>query len=116
MKNMGSLSKIMGMIPGLGKMKIPKDMLDVQEKNLEKWKFIMDSCSKKELEDPDSISASHVARIAKGSGTDEDDVRQMLKQFKQSKKMMKMMKGGNVRGNKRMKEMMKQFGGNLPNI
>lgn len=111
MKKMGPLKKVMELIPGMGKLNIPKEMLDMQEESLKKWKFIMDSCTREELEDPDIISASRVERIAKGSGTKVEDVRAMLKQFKQSKKMLKMFKGG---GGKKMKQMMKQFGGQLP--
>jgi len=94
MKKMGSLSKIMEMIPGMGQIKLPKDMLKVQEGKLEKWKYIMNSCTKEELENPDIISATRIERIAKGSGTSAPDVRDLLKQYKQGKKMVKMLKGG----------------------
>ena len=50
LKKMGSFKKIMGMIPGMGNMKLPKEMLDVQEGKLEKWKFAMDSMTQEELE------------------------------------------------------------------
>ncbi len=112
MKKMGPLSKVMELIPGMGS-KIPKEVIDMQETNLEKWKFIMDSCTKEELEDPDIISAERIDRIAKGSGCDVSEVRNLLKQYRQSKKMVKMMGGG---GGKKMQKMMKQFGGNIPDI
>jgi signal recognition particle subunit SRP54 len=111
MKKMGPLGKVMDLIPGMGKLKIPKEMIDMQEESIKKWKFIMDSCTKEELEDPDILTGERVERIAKGSGTKVEDVRAMLKQYKQSKKMLKMFKGG---GGKKMKQMMKQFGGQLP--
>ncbi|MBW3012617.1 signal recognition particle protein Srp54 [Candidatus Woesearchaeota archaeon] len=111
MKKMGPLGKVMDLIPGMGKMKIPKELIDTQEANIKKWKFIMDSCTKEELEDPDIISAERVDRIAKGSGTEVSEVRGMLKQYRQAKKMMKMFKGG---GNRKMKQALKQFGGKLP--
>jgi len=94
MKKMGSLGKIMEMIPGMGQLKLPKDALEVQEEKLKKWKFILNSCTKEELEEPDKIDASRMDRIAKGSGTNPSEVRDLLKQYKQSKKLMKMMKGG----------------------
>jgi len=94
MKKMGSLGKIMEMIPGMGQMKLPKGALDVQEGKLKKWKFILDSCTKAELEEPDKIDASRLERIAKGSGTNPSEIKDLLKQYKQSKKLMKMMKGG----------------------
>jgi len=94
MKKMGSLGKIMEMIPGMGQLKLPKGALEVQEGKLVNWKFIMDSCTKEELENPDDITASRIDRIAKGSGRSPSEVRDLLKQYKQSKKLMKMMKGG----------------------
>ncbi len=94
MKKMGPISKIMEMIPGFSQFNIPKDMLQVQESKLERWRHIMDSCTKEELEDPDIISASRVERIAKGSGTTAIEVRELLKQYKQSRKLVKMLKGG----------------------
>ena len=109
LKKMGSLKKIMGMIPGMGNMNLPKDMLDVQEGKLEKWKLAMDSMTKEELEDPDIIAADRVDRIASGSGLAIKDVRELLKQHRQSKKMMKMFKG-----EKDMSKMMKKFGGKMP--
>ncbi len=94
MKKMGSLGKIMEMVPGMGQLKLPKGALQVQEGKLKKWKFIMNSCTKAELEEPDKIDASRIERIAKGSGTSASEVRDLLKQYKQSKKLIKMMKGG----------------------
>jgi len=111
LKKMGPLGKIMDLIPGMGKMKIPKELIQDQEKNLEKWKYIIDSCTPEERENADIIGGERAERIASGSGTDVSDVRQLLKQYKQSKKMMKMFKGG---GGKKMKQMMKQFGGQMP--
>lgn len=110
MKKMGPLTKVMDLIPGMGKMKIPKELLQDQEKNLSKWRHIMDSCTKEELEDPEIIGADRVKRIAKGSGVAEKEVRALLKQYRQTKKMMKMFTGGG-RSNRKMKELMKRFGG-----
>jgi len=109
MKKMGPLSKIMEMIPGFGQIKMPKELLSVQEGKLKKWKFIMDSCTKEELENPDIITGSRIERIAKGSGTTSGEVRELLKQYKQAKKMSKMMKGG-----KGMEKLMKKMGGKMP--
>jgi signal recognition particle subunit SRP54 len=109
LKKMGSLKKIMGMMPGMGNMNMPKEMLDIQEGKLEKWKLAMDSMTKEELEDPDIIAADRVDRISSGSGLSIKDVRELLKQHRQSKKMMKMFKG-----EKDMNKMMKKFGGKMP--
>jgi len=93
MGKMGSLSKIVDMIPGMGGMKIPKEMLQGQEEKLAQWKIIMQSCTKEELEDPDLLTRQRIDRISQGAGTSVSEVRQLLKQYKQTKKMMKMMKG-----------------------
>lgn len=109
MKKMGSFGKIMEMIPGMGSLKLPKDMLEVQEGKLEKWKYAMNSMTKEELEDPDIISAERIDRIAAGSGVKVNEVRELIKQHRQSKKMMKMFKG-----EKDMNSLMKKMGGKLP--
>ena len=105
MKKMGPLSKVMELIPGMGQLQLPKDMINVQQDKLEKWKFIMDSMSRKELENPDTVTIEHVERISKGSGVDSSEVRGLMKQYKQSKKLMKMFKG------KDPEKMMKKMGG-----
>ena len=93
MKKMGPLNKIMEMIPGFSGMKLPKEALQVQEGKLEKWKYIIDSCTKSERNDPELIDGERAERIAKGSGTSVSEVRELIKQYRMAKKMMKMMKG-----------------------
>lgn len=109
-KKMGSLNKIIEMIPGMGglKDKLPKEMLDVEDEKLEKWKYIMGSLTKEELENPDILTASRIERCAKGAGVTTREVRELLKRYKQSKKLMKMMKG------KDPEKLMKQFSGKIP--
>ncbi len=109
MKKMGSFRKIVEMIPGMGQLKLPKEMLDVQEGKLELWKHAMDSMTQHELENPDSISAERVSRIAAGSGVAIDEVRGLLKQYRQAKKLMKMFKGEQDIG-----KLMKKMGGKMP--
>ncbi|MBU3941553.1 MAG: signal recognition particle protein Srp54 [Nanoarchaeota archaeon] len=108
MSKMGPLSKITEMIPGFSQLKMPKDLLKVQEGKLKKWRFIMDSMSREELEDPDIMSITRIDRIAKGSGTSTKEIRELLKQYRQSKKMAKLFKGGSP---KNMERMMKKFSG-----
>jgi signal recognition particle subunit SRP54 len=104
MSKMGPLNKVVDMIPGFSQLKLPKDALQVQEGKLKKWKFVMQSMTKEELEDPEVISSTRIDRIAAGAGCSAKDVRDLLKQYRQSKKMVKMMKGkGDV--NKLMKKM-----------
>ncbi|MBT6774116.1 signal recognition particle protein [Candidatus Woesearchaeota archaeon] len=109
LKKMGSFKKIMGMIPGMSNMNLPKEMLDVQEGKLEKWKFAMDSMTREELEEPDQIDANRIDRVAAGSGISVREIREFLKQHRQSKKMMKMFKG-----EKDMNKMMKKMKGKMP--
>ena len=107
-KKMGPIAKVMEMIPGFGQLKLPKDALEVQEEKLKKWKYAMDSMTKKELGDPELLSSDRIERIAKGAGTSSSEVKELLKQYRQSKKMVKMFKGADPR---KMQQMMKKMGG-----
>ena len=111
MKKMGSIGKLMEMIPGLSQIKLPKDALQVQEGKLEKWKHCMSSMTKEELEDPEIITSERIDRIAKGSGVSASEVRGLIKQYRQSKKLVKMMKGkGDIN------KLMKKFQGKVPGM
>jgi len=110
MKKMGSLKKIVEMVPGFSSLKLPKEMLDVQEGKLDKWKIAMQSMTKEELENPEEITSSRIDRICKGSNIPAGTIRELIKQYRQSKKMVKMLKGG--KGD--MSKMMKKLGGKLP--
>ena len=98
MKKMGSLKSVMGMMPGLP-VKIPKEFdMDKQEGKMKKWNYIIESMTEEEREDPQIIDSKRIARIAKGSGVSETDVRELLKYYEQTKKMIKMFSGGGKRG------------------
>lgn len=114
MKKMGPLSQVMDMIPGMGGMKLPKGALKEQEGKMTSWKYLMDSMTPQEKENPDIIGASRVKRIAAGSGRDESEVRGLLKQYKQMKKMTKMLGGG--RNIKQLQKLMKGKGLKLPGM
>ncbi|MFH1125736.1 MAG: signal recognition particle receptor subunit alpha [Candidatus Altiarchaeota archaeon] len=103
MSSMGPLDKVMEMLPF--KMNLPKDMLQLQEGKVKKFKIIMDSMTEKEKEEPDLIKGTRIDRIAKGSGTKPEDVRELLKYYQQMKKLMKGMKP------RKMRDLMKRFGG-----
>ncbi|MFP4567780.1 MAG: signal recognition particle receptor subunit alpha [Candidatus Woesearchaeota archaeon] len=109
MKKMGPLNKVIDMIPGLGSANIPKDMLKNREQELEKWKPLLSSMTKQELEEPDIITGHRIERISKGAGLPATDLRGMLKQYRQSKKMMKMLKPGS--SEKDMQKMMQKMKG-----
>ena len=90
-KKMGSIKDLISMIPGLGsKLK----GIDIDEKQLDVNRAIIQSMTRAERINPDIIKASRRQRIAKGSGTSVQQVNQLIKQFEQSKEMMKQMKGG----------------------
>lgn len=107
MKKMGPLSKVMNLIPGMGDMNIPKEMIKDQEGKLEKWRYLMDSMTREELEDPELVTGTRIERISKGSGTSVTELRGMLKQYRQAKKMMKMLKGNEKNMGKMMSQMQK---------
>ncbi len=94
LQKMGSLSSVLSMIPGLSggalAKKIPKDFLDVQEEKMKKWKYVIDSMTPEERGNPDIIKQSRIQRIAKGSGTKQSDVRELLKNYNQIKKVLRM--------------------------
>ncbi len=110
-QSMGSLDEVMGKIPGFSKSKLPDGMIDMQEEKMELYNYIIDSMTPEEKEDPKIIDSSRKRRIAEGSGTDVENVSELIKLYRQSKKAMKMFKGGRggMKGN--LKKMMKQFGG-----
>ncbi len=111
MKKMGPLTKVVEMIPGFSQMKLPKEMLQVQEGKLKKWRHSMNSMTKEELENPEIINSSRIDRISKGSGVPAKDIREMIKQYKKSKKLIKQLGG---KGD--MKKLMKKFKGKIPSM
>jgi signal recognition particle subunit SRP54 len=86
MRNMGSLSEILAMIPGAGQ---ALKGLDIDEREMHKVEAIIQSMTVKERRNPDLLNPSRKERIAKGSGTTLADVNRLVKQFSQTRKMMK---------------------------
>lgn len=86
-QQMGSLSQILEMIPGMGGKQLKG--MDVDEKELVYVKAIIQSMTKNERQDPSIINGSRRKRIASGSGTSVQQVNKLLKQFEQTRKMMK---------------------------
>jgi len=85
MNKMGPLDQVMDMIPGMGggmMDQLPDDAMDVTKDRMRRFEVVMDSMTETELENPRSIGADQVRRIARGSGTDEDTVRELLEQHK----------------------------------
>ena len=102
--NMGPLQKVMNMIPGMGNLEGKVDMEESQDK-LRRFRYIMDSMTQEEMEDPKVIKASRVARIAKGAGVEVKDVRELIRQYNTSKKAVK----GFIGNRKLRKQLMKQL-------
>lgn len=86
--SMGPLQQVMKMIPGMG-MNLPSDMIELSEERLKKFRIIMDSMTDKELENPKRIHFSNVKRIARGSGSTNKEVKELLEQYNMMKKMFK---------------------------
>ncbi|MEJ2242013.1 MAG: signal recognition particle protein Srp54 [Candidatus Bathyarchaeota archaeon] len=88
MKKMGPLKGILKMIPGMG-YNIPDEQMNMAEDALKKWRVIIQSMTPKEREKPKILSSSRIRRVARGSGSTEKEVKQLLTQYNQMKKMMK---------------------------
>ena len=107
-KKMGNLKELASMIPGVGKALKNIDIDDDAFKGIE---AIILSMTPKERKHPEILNTSRRMRIAKGSGTTQQDVNRLLKQFEQTRKMMKMMTGSKM--GKMMAQMPK---GKMPNL
>ena len=92
MKKMGGASGILGMMPGMGKMKISEK--DIDEKAIYRMKAIIQSMTMKERTNPSVLNYSRKMRIAKGSGTSLQEINKLLKNYEQSRLLMKQMKSG----------------------
>lgn len=102
-KKMGPLDQIIGMIPGMNKLKGLQDQMD--EKELVYTEAIIRSMTPYERQHPEKINGSRRRRIANGSGTKVQDVNRLLKQFEQTRKMFKQLGGmeKNIKKGKKMK-------------
>ncbi len=102
-KKMGNMKDLMGMIPGMGKAMKGMDIDDDAFKGIE---AIIHSMTPQERNDHKIINGSRKKRIAKGSGSDVQEVNKLIKQFEQTRKMMQLMSN-----KKNMANMMKMMGG-----
>ena len=92
MKNMGGLSSVLSMLPGIGSQVKDLDSM-VDEKDMARKEAIILSMTPRERSHPEILNPSRKNRIAKGAGVDVAEVNRMVKQFEQAKKMMKQMPG-----------------------
>ncbi|MCI6867400.1 MAG: signal recognition particle protein [Lachnospiraceae bacterium] len=93
MKNMGGISSVLGMMPGMGgaQMKQLEDAID--EKKMNQIEAIILSMTPKERSNPEVLNLSRKRRIAAGAGVDISEVNKLVKQFEQGRKMMKQYSG-----------------------
>lgn len=103
MKRMGPLKSVLEMIPGMGH-SVPDKEIDVAEERFEKWKYIIQSMTKEERMNPKVIDSSRAKRIARGSGTDEKYVKELVKQYFLMKKYVKA-----LRKRRMPKQLLKMF-------
>ena len=117
MNKMGSMDKLLSMIPGMSAAKIPKEQLAKQERKMKHWKSAITSMTEEEIENPEILEkqTSRISRAAKGSGTTTTEIRELLKQYKMIKDMMNMQSGdfnGEI-DQKMMQKMAKRFRGKV---
>jgi signal recognition particle subunit SRP54 len=92
-KKMGSMTDLLGMIPGMGALRGKFNPKDLDERRMAQVEAIIHSMTMGEREDPSIINGSRRKRIADGSGTSPAQVNQLLNQLKQMQKMMKKLSG-----------------------
>jgi signal recognition particle subunit SRP54 len=111
MNRMGPLDQVLDMIPGMGgglKDQLPEDAMDVTQDRMRGFEVVMDSMTEDELENPRSVGASQVRRVARGSGQPEERVRELLEQHRMMERTLKQFQG---MGDADMQRMMKQIEG-----
>ena len=101
MNKMGSLQKMLDLVPGFSG--VSNKDIDSFEKNAVKWKNIIQSMTKHERENPEILNSTRIRRIARGSGSRESDVKNLLKSHKTATQLFKSNRG---RG---LNQMMKKF-------
>jgi len=88
MKGMGPFKRVLKMLPGMS-YNVPEDMMEMAEERLEKWRVIIQSMTPGERDDPKTINSSRIHRVARGSGTSQKEVKELLQQYDMMKRMMK---------------------------
>jgi signal recognition particle subunit SRP54 len=107
-EKIGGLGGIMGMLPGIAKMKDQINSANLDDRMIKRQRAIILSMTREERRNPDVLKASRKKRIASGSGTRVEDVNRLLKQHRQMADMMKAIGGAGKRG--AMGKMAQMFG------
>ncbi len=105
-QRMGPLKQVLSMLP-MGGMKVPSEALDGTADKMKKFRIIMDSMTPQELDEPSIINSSRMMRVAEGSGSTVDEVRDLIKYYKMMQKTLKGFKGNRMAMGKMMKQMQK---------
>ena len=109
MNKMGPMQQVLNMIPGMGN-KISKEASKMTEDKIDSYKIMMSSMTEEEMLNPKIIKQSRIQRIARGSGVDETEVKELLKYYNNTKKTMKGIgKRSGRLGGGAMNRMMGQF-------
>ena len=114
MQDMGGVTGLMGMLPGIAKMKNQLAAANLDEGVLKRQIAIIDSMTPKERRNPDVLKASRKKRIAAGSGTKVEEINRMLKMHRSMGDFMKAMGAGKKRGPMAGLASMLGLGGGMP--
>ncbi len=93
-ENMGSMKKILSMIPGLSGM--PKELSNLTESKIKRYKVIINSMTLEERENPKIIKASRIRRIARGSGSKEEEVKEVLRYYETTRRAIDQLRKGKM--------------------
>jgi len=116
MNSMGPLDQVMDMIPGLGgglMDQLPEEAMAGTEERMRDFEVILDSMTESELENPRSIGQSRIERIARGSGKDEETIRELLEQYKMMDRTIQQFQGMGDADMQRMMKQLEQQGGDM---
>ncbi|WP_201834434.1 signal recognition particle protein [Microvirga zambiensis] len=98
MEKIGGLSGMMGMLPGVAKMKSQLENANLDDRIIKRQRAIIDSMTPSERRNPDILKASRKKRIAAGAGAKVEEINKLLKMHRQMADVMKMMGGGKGKG------------------
>ncbi len=88
-RKLGPLRKVLQLIPGLSMIALEDEMLRMSERKMDKWLHIIESMTYEELDNPSIIDRKRMRRIAIGSGTTVDDVKELLNYYEMTRKMLR---------------------------
>ncbi len=117
MQNMGPLEQVMDLIPGFGsniKDQLPDEAMDVTGERLFKYRIAMDSMTDEELEDPSVLNQSRIERISRGSGIEQEVIKELIEQYNMMERTLSQFQGmGEGDMQRMMKRLQQQGGGGL---